>query len=86
MPQATLAALRALLIYNLLITPYLAWLMVRGAAAKGLAPALLVHAVLTIFLAVAYISAERAERKREAEEAVGLAPETPGNDEPEKKN
>jgi len=74
MPQPLLSALRALLIYNLLITPYLAWILVRGATSRGLAPALAVHAVLTVLLAAAYFSAERDDRRREAGEIVGVTP------------
>jgi len=70
MPQPALTALRALLIYNILITPYLAWVLVRGATAKGLAPALAVHAVLTVLLAAAYFSADRDERRLKADEAM----------------
>ncbi|HJZ83413.1 MAG TPA: hypothetical protein VKD91_23795, partial [Pyrinomonadaceae bacterium] len=76
MPQPTLVALRALLIYNLLITPYLAWLLVRGATAKGLALALAVHAVLTVLLAAAYFSAERDERLQEATAVAEATPQT----------
>src|SRR5215475_1533613 len=43
-PEPTRAGLRALLFYNLLITPYLALQLVRGFTAKGLAAALLIHA------------------------------------------
>jgi len=68
MPQPALTSLRALLIYNLLITPYLAWQLLRGVTAKGLAVALSAHAVLTVLLAVAYFSAERDEHTREASE------------------
>jgi hypothetical protein len=75
MPRPAMAALRALLLYNLLITPYLAWQLVRGATSKGLAVALSVHAVLTVLLAIAYFSAEREERLRESQElGGGIAP------------
>jgi multisubunit Na+/H+ antiporter MnhG subunit len=79
MPQPTLAALRALLIYNLLTTPYLAWQLVRGATAKGLAPALAVHAILAVLLALAYFSAERDERRLEKSEVVAPPPQTADN-------
>lgn len=79
MPQPTRPALRALLFYNLLITPYLAFQLARGFTARGLAVALLIHAVFTIFLAVAEVSAERAERKHEAKEGLGVAPQSPDN-------
>src|SRR5262245_26223610 len=70
MPQPALTSLRALLIYNLLITPYLAWQLLRGVTAKGLAVALSAHAVLTVLLAVAYFSAERDERRPDVSEVA----------------
>jgi len=76
MPQPTLAALRALLIYNLLTTPYLAWQLVRGATGKALAPALAVHAILAVLLALAYFSAEREERRLERSEVAVPPPQT----------
>jgi hypothetical protein len=74
-PEPARSALRALLFYNLIITPYLALQLVRGTTVRGLGAALLIHAVLTIFLAVAAISAERGERKREAYEVADAAPQ-----------
>ena len=74
MPRPALAALRSLLLYNLLITPYLAWQLVRGAPGKGLAVALSVHAVLTVLLAIAYFSAEREELRESQEVGGGMAP------------
>jgi len=79
MPHPTLAGLRALLIYNLLITPYLAWQLVRGVTAKVLAPAVAVHAILTVLLALAYFSAERDERRLEKSEVVLPPPQTADN-------
>ena len=71
MPQPAYGALRALLIYNLLITLYLAWLLVRGVTAKGLPLALAVHAVLTVLLAaVAYFSGQSDDGRQEVSEAV----------------
>jgi hypothetical protein len=70
LPTPTLPALRGMLAYNLMTTAYLALQLIRGRTGQLLSLLLVIHALLAVLLAAAWLRDERVAQRRLQSEDV----------------
>jgi hypothetical protein len=74
LPTPTLPALRGMLAYNLMTTAYLALQLIRGRTGQLLTVFLVIHALLAVLLAAAWLRDEHAaQRKLQSEDVKPAA-------------